>query len=238
MTKIELIRYIKRQLGHPVINIEIADEQIEDIINDTLDLFHEYHMDALKLKWKETSLIAGTQNYTMDSDVFSIVDIFGYKNQNLIGIEDDQGMLLKSAYVGNVGYFADQYSAPDIEVIRQQYQLFMSSIRRDYLFNYSYLEKQLKFLVDIQANETVNVLCNCFVDSEDYNYSSLWFRKYCVAMSGLAWSQNIGKYSGTTLPGNSSFNYNDIFNKYETLRIELNEQILERYSVPYGIEIG
>lgn len=238
MTKQELIQYILRQLGSPVIHIEIAQEQIEDVINDALDLFREYHADALKLKWKDVPLVVETQDYTLDSDVFAIVDIYGQKNLQTLDYSDDEGMLLKSMYVGNTGFFNDQYRATDIEVMRQTYQLYMSQIKREYLFDYSYLERNLKFLVDIDEAETVKVLCQCFLNSEDSNFSSYWFRKFCTAHSGLAWAQNIGKYSSVSLPGGGSFNYQDIFSKYNEMRQELEEQIVERYSDTLFMEIG
>ena len=237
MNKQQLIQYVLRKLGHPVIHIEIAQEQIEDCINDALDLFREYHSDALKLKFKEIDLVAGTKEYTMDSDVFSIVDIFGERNLKLFNDSEDEGYLLKSAYVGNTGLFDSEFNAVDMEVIRQRYSLYRSTINRDYLFDYSYLEKKLIFLVDIDTAETVSVLCNCYLDSSDANYSSLWLRNYVTALCGLAWAQNIGKYQ-VTLPGNVTMNYNDIFNKYDALRQELEENIIERYSSTLDIFIG
>mgnify|MGYP003125157899 CR=1 FL=1 len=35
-TRAELIEYGKRQLGHPVLEINVADEQIEDALDDTI----------------------------------------------------------------------------------------------------------------------------------------------------------------------------------------------------------
>ena len=34
--------YIKRQLGHPVLCVELADEQITELIRDTIDIFQRY----------------------------------------------------------------------------------------------------------------------------------------------------------------------------------------------------
>ena len=35
----ELITYCKRQLGAPVLEINVADEQIEDILDDAIQFF-------------------------------------------------------------------------------------------------------------------------------------------------------------------------------------------------------
>ena len=53
----ELINYCKRQLGAPVLEINIADEQVEDLVDDALQYFHERHYDGViqtYLKYKIT----------------------------------------------------------------------------------------------------------------------------------------------------------------------------------------
>jgi len=56
-TRAELINYCKRQLGAPVLEINIADEQVEDLVDDALQYFHERHYDGVLqtfLKYKIT----------------------------------------------------------------------------------------------------------------------------------------------------------------------------------------
>ena len=43
----DLINYCKRQLGAPVLEINVADEQIDDLVDDALQYFHERHYDCL-----------------------------------------------------------------------------------------------------------------------------------------------------------------------------------------------
>ena len=53
----DLINYCKRQLGAPVLEINVADEQIDDLIDDALQYFHERHFDGVTqtlLKYKIT----------------------------------------------------------------------------------------------------------------------------------------------------------------------------------------
>lgn len=238
MNKLQLINYIKRRLGEPVINVELAQEQIEDVITDTLELFRQYHIDATKEKWIQVPLIVGTNVYTLPNSVFSIKDIYGYNTRSLFTYDnEDQGMLLKYAFVGNTGMYEDKFQATDLEVNRQRYQLYQSSIKREYLFEWSFLEKELRILIDIVRDETVNVLCDVFMDDEDSNYSSKWFRDYCVALCGIRWAGNLGKYDATMV-GNVKYNYSDIFNKHNDEKEKLETDIIERYSSFFGIEIG
>ena len=56
-TRQELIDYCKRQLGYPVLEINVADEQIEDLVDDAVQYFQERHFDGVAqvyLKYKVT----------------------------------------------------------------------------------------------------------------------------------------------------------------------------------------
>ncbi len=53
----EFIDYCKRQLGAPVLEINVADEQVEDIVDDAIQYFNERHFDGVGqvyLKYKVT----------------------------------------------------------------------------------------------------------------------------------------------------------------------------------------
>lgn len=42
-----LIDYAKRQLGYPVLEINVADEQLEDLLDDAVQVFQERHYDGI-----------------------------------------------------------------------------------------------------------------------------------------------------------------------------------------------
>ena len=56
-SRAELIDYCKRQLGAPVLEINVADEQISDLVDDAVQMFQERHYDGvvqMPLKYKVT----------------------------------------------------------------------------------------------------------------------------------------------------------------------------------------
>lgn len=56
-SRTDLINYCKRQLGAPVLEINVADEQVDDLVDDALQYFHERHFDGViqtYLKYKIT----------------------------------------------------------------------------------------------------------------------------------------------------------------------------------------
>ena len=46
-TRQELIDYCKRKLGYPVLEINVADEQIDDLVDDAVQFFQERHFDGV-----------------------------------------------------------------------------------------------------------------------------------------------------------------------------------------------
>ena len=56
-TRQELIDYCLRKLGAPVLEINVAEEQVEDLVDDAIQLFNERHFDGVYqtyLKYKVT----------------------------------------------------------------------------------------------------------------------------------------------------------------------------------------
>ena len=60
-TRQELIEYGKRQLGYPVLEINVADEQIEDNLDDVFTLYQDRHMDGVEKMYLKHKI---TENFT------------------------------------------------------------------------------------------------------------------------------------------------------------------------------
>lgn len=48
--------YCLRRLGHPVIQINVDDDQVEDRIDDALQFFHDYHFDGCEKIYTKKNL--------------------------------------------------------------------------------------------------------------------------------------------------------------------------------------
>ena len=72
-TRQELINYSLRQLGAPVLEINVDEDQIEDLVDDAIQFFNERHFDGvermyLKYQLTEEDINRGTANNKADSD--------------------------------------------------------------------------------------------------------------------------------------------------------------------------
>ena len=56
-TRQTLISYAKRALGHPVIEINVDDDQVDDRVDEALQYYQQYHYDGIRrtyLKYQYT----------------------------------------------------------------------------------------------------------------------------------------------------------------------------------------
>ena len=72
-TRQELIDYSLRQLGAPVLEINVDEDQLEDLVDDAIQFFNERHFDGvermyLKYQLTEDDINRGTANNKADSD--------------------------------------------------------------------------------------------------------------------------------------------------------------------------
>ena len=63
-TRATLKDYAKRQLGHPVVELNLDDDQMEDRIDDALEFFQEYHFDGTYPKFVKKQITASTLKIT------------------------------------------------------------------------------------------------------------------------------------------------------------------------------
>ena len=72
-TRQELIDYSLRQLGAPVLEINVDEDQLEDLVDDAIQFFHERHFDGvermyLKYQLTQDDIDRGTANNKTNSD--------------------------------------------------------------------------------------------------------------------------------------------------------------------------
>ncbi len=63
----ELKEYALRKLGKPVIDINLADEQMNDMIDEAIQMFQEYHFDGTELHYLPEQVTASTLTFASAS---------------------------------------------------------------------------------------------------------------------------------------------------------------------------
>jgi hypothetical protein len=135
-----LIDYCLRRLGAPVLEINLADEQIDDLVDDALQYFHERHFDGvermyLKYKLTEADLNRGRGNST---NGVGIVTTTGTANISGIGstsfnfYESSNFIQVPDSVIGIEKIFKFDTSSISGGMFSIKYQLFLNDL---YYFN-------------------------------------------------------------------------------------------------------
>ena len=140
-SKQELKDYCLRQLGAPVLEINVADEQVDDLLDDALQLFHERHFDGVErmyLKHQLTQddidrgiatgatgvgIVTTTGISTNVSGISSITSNF-YETSNFLAVPD--------SVIGIEKVFKFDTSTISGSMFSIKYQLFLNDL---YQFN-------------------------------------------------------------------------------------------------------
>lgn len=208
--------YIKRQLGHPVICVEIANEQLDDIICDATKDMHRYLIGEASYKtYMAFQMTAGVSAYSISADLEAVVDfdtIQGYGGINdLFTVEHN---LLYNDLVGGrlLGTGPDSSTGGILGNWNTQ-MMYLEEIRNEFspLYNvqYSPLSKQL--LVTPTPKQDIMGLLEVFKREDSaLLYNHILFRRLVVARAKKLWGLHLKKYS-LTLPGGGSINGSEIY---------------------------
>ena len=166
----ELINYCKRQLGAPVLEINVADEQLDDLVDDALQFFHERHFDGViqtYLKYKVTQDDIDRGRARGDNDKVGIVTTT--ETTSIVGTattftyeENSNYLQIPPSVIGiNKIYHFDGANATTNNMFSLKYQMFLNDIyywgsmeiltyamTRRYLEDLQFLlttEKQIRF---------------------------------------------------------------------------------------------
>lgn len=166
----ELVNYCKRQLGAPVLEVNVADEQLDDLVDDALQFFHERHFDGViqtYLKYKITQDDIDRGRARGDNDKVGIVTTT--ETTSIVGTattftyeENSNYLQIPPSVIGvNKIYHFDGAHATTNNMFSMKYQMFLNDIyywgsmeiltyamTRRYLEDLQFLlttEKQIRF---------------------------------------------------------------------------------------------
>ena len=136
-TRQELIDYCKRKLGAPVLEINVADEQIEDLVDDAIQFFQERHFDGVyptfyKYKVTQNDIdrgrspgagpVVGVTTITASTDIVGTATTFSYT-------ENSNYLQMPSNIIGvNKIFQYDGANTITHNMFSVKYQLFLNDI--------------------------------------------------------------------------------------------------------------
>ena len=239
-TREQLIEYCLRALGAPVLQINVAPEQLEDRLEEALQFYQHYHDDSMVHHFRKHQL---TQE-----------DI----DNQYIDIPDDLIFVIRVLPFGSIGAREAMFNIEYQTHLNDVYDLRAPGS----LINYRMIKKHMSLLSDmfnkgqhqrIRFNRHMNKLyldtdwAGTFkegdyivvegystVDPEDYRevYNDMFLKRYLTALIKRAWGLNMKKFAQVQLVGGVTMDGQTIFSEANDEIRQLEEQVESHWSAP------
>ena len=263
-TRETLKQYCLRNLGKPVIDINVDDDQVEDRIDEALQYFAQYHVDGVERMYLKYLVTADditrmttdasesvTENsitttykradnfLVVPSSVISVINVFPLSDRANLNMFDVRYQLRLN----------DLYDFSSTSIVHYQMTMqhldFLDHIlvgekpmRFNQLSNRLYLD--LDWGTDITAGEYLIFEVYRKVDPDTYTdlYDDLYLKRYTTALIKRQWGQNLSKFSGTAMLGGVTLNGPELFSSAIDEQQRLEEEIRLNYEEPPHMQQG
>jgi len=235
--------YVLRRLGAPVIDVNVDDEQVEDRIDDALLKFRDYHYDGtehLYYPHQLTSTDITNKYITLPENIIGVTRIFdvsdSYGAMNLFNIRY-QLHLNELFNITSVAITPYVMAMRHIEFLEEVF-VGKKPVRFNRHMDKLYVD--MKWDEDVQAGKYIIIDCYRTVDPETYPdvWDDPWLKDYATALVKRQWGENLKKFEGMNLPGGITFNGQKIWEEANLKVEELEQKVINDYSLPVTDMIG
>lgn len=239
-TKILLRDYIKRQLGAPLVQVEVDDTQLDDVIDATIKEFTSF---AYAGELEDTVMldVNGKGDYQLPVTITSIIKV----SEGSLGALANFGGNYGKGYVPDM--WSEQFfslstsgvtgiinSVIGISATQSMLDKFMGN---DMAYSFSPNKKVLRLFEPYSGTIIVHYTAEYIADAVDYIFDQTWVKKMCVAQARMLQSTVTGKYDAN-LVGGTRINYQDMRALAEQEIEQLREDLQNQYAGPAPILVG
>ena len=200
----QLIDYCKRQLGAPVLQINIADTQVDDIIDTAIQYYQEYHYDGIEkmylkhqfteedvIRFTETDEITSTDD--PDGSVWENRKNFIEVPDHVIGIEKVFGVtsnlssnemwglsnqyFLLDIFSFSSGYTFGNFDMSYYYMIKQYFETLDMVVNVGGLVQYRFNKRQDRLYLDIdkqRIKEGRYLVIECYRALDPAEWNQIW----------------------------------------------------------------
>jgi hypothetical protein len=217
--------YLLKRCGYPVINVEIAPEQLDLITEDTIQYYQTYNMiDGSNMEYYVFSVSAGIDTYDMSNlNIQGIVDIeisIGLDGLNTLFSPTHE--LLYSDFIrkGSImGTDTPDYSPGLTLTSYDTAMYYLKEIKnkfgRGFAVQYNKNREILK-VVPCPQDNMMGVLTLYRKEEAIYLYNNQLIKDLAYAKTMMLWGNILSKYTAN-MPDGITMNGSDIYNKGKEL---------------------
>lgn len=233
-SRADLIEYVFRTLGEPVIDVELTEDQIDDIIDESIDKYSEYAYDGQMEKTFKVTLEAGVSQYVLDETISTIKEVRISNSSSPFTLPG--GYVVHSNYqISGVG---SRGGVAELKELLSKYQDIENFFNIPINYDFNSNSHIITFFDNINSSDIL-IHANVYYRPGEVDgiYNHQWIKEMTVAQCRLRWGNNIGKVSGA-LVGGATINFDAIAAQGQADIERLDVELLERWSPPLGVFIG
>ena len=232
-----------RQLGHPVIEINVDDDQVEDRIDEAIQYFRDFHFDGVERWYMQhqiteenktnryipipDNIIGINRIFPIGNNTQSTMNMFDYRYQLRL---NDLHMFTSTSYTNFV---------ITMQHLRTLDLLFTGE--QPVRFN----RHTNKLYVDMDWDKVATgdyLIIEGFIVLDPNTYTDVWndrmLKRYATALIKKQWGNNLKKYQGMQLPGGIQMNGQQIHDEAVQEINEIEQLIRNTYEEPPMFMIG
>lgn len=244
----ELKSYCLRQLGYPVITVELSDDQQNDCIDDCLQMFGKYHYDGFTNGYVNLPVQKGVMSYDLSEitssqteglsgEIIAVTKIV--RNLQLSAAQGEPSFDLRWDIMQEKRWVND-YDTTGYFLMMNKLSVIDSILRSSTLFQFNQSTHIITF---DPAPEKDGVMClECYVANDPYEYADIynndWVKKYATALMMYQWGKNLTKHTGVPLPGGATLNGEAIRSEGKDAIKELEDELAGKFSLPPMFQRG
>lgn len=232
-----------RELGFPVIEINVDDDQVEDRVDQALQYFQQFHYDGVE-RWYMKHQI--TQD-NKDNEYIPIPDnIIGVNRIFPIGSTNASVNMFDLRYQLRLHELYDFTSTSYVNfVLTQQHirtldMLFSGEtpVRFNRHTNKLFIDQN--WISGVVVDEWIVIECFIIIDPNSYTkvYNDFMLKRLATAYIKKQWGNNMKKFGGMQLPGGITMNGQQIYNEALEEIKELEDKIRDTYEEPPQFLVG
>jgi len=242
-TREEFKEFCLRRLGAPLLEINVADEQVEDCVEVSLEYYHDYHFDGTRKIYLSHAItqedidnkylpiaenIIGITNILPIGGAFSVNNMFNIRYQ----------MSLNDAFAFNYGPVASYYMAMQNISLMEEIFVGQQGLRFNRHTDKIYIDTD--WTARLNVGEHIILECYEILDPETYTdvWNDRWLKRYGTAQIKKQWGENLKKFEGIQMPGGVVFNGQKIWDEASEELARLEEEMNSSYSLPVSDMVG
>jgi len=233
-----LKEYILRRLGSGIYEVELTPDQMDDIINDTLQVFEEFIDDGVIEKKLIVKVDPGANNIILPDQVMGISEVYYTETTSSTNYEVDP-FSIKTKFANVYDHLLtngqSQGDLTYITVINMYYETLKDIFNPDTAFDFNPYTKELSITESNIGGIILGmtVFWSSIESSRVYNHK--FIKEYATSLAKKQWARNLSKYSNATIVGGMELNWQQLYQEATDELDKLEEDMNDRYSEPLGI---